>query len=350
MGTLDLRSLQSSSEVYVCRDKGYFPVVVSTGEDEVLAVIRSGAGHVGLRGRLDAVRSEDGGRTWGEPVVIVDTEVDDRNPGVGVAADGTVVLAYHTQGSYDEQGKWAGGKGLVEMRLTYSTDGGRSWEDTKPLGPEPFEKQSAYGRILTLPDGTMLMPLYGRPIEPDPDTDNCSYILRSEDNGRTWSDHTLVAAGHNETGLLLLPNGELLAAMRTRDRGQRLTVSRSADQGRTWSEPTDVTGESEHPADLTLLSNGWVLMVFGVRHDPWGVQGLISRDEGRSWSEQRLIITDDLGPNDLGYPSTVRLGDQLVTAYYCAPRTFDEPEFRGEGVFARVLLYSESDLVSAAGG
>ena len=88
-------------------------------------------------------------------------------------------------------------------------------------------------------------------------------------------------------------------------------------------------------------------MVFGVRHEPHGVQGLVSRDGGRSWDKRRLVLCDDLGPNDLGYPSTVRLGDRLVTAYYCAPPTFNNPGFRGEGSFARALLFSEPDLISA---
>ena len=349
MASLDLRALPASSEVYLCRDLGYFPVLVNPGDDEILAVVRGGAGHVGITGRLDAVRSLDGGRTWEEPIVIVDTEVDDRNPAVGIAPDGTVVLAYHAQGSYDEDGRWEGRVGRVEMKVTFSSDRGATWEDPADLGYPDLMKHSAYGRIVTLADGTMLQPLYGRCVEdPDAERDH-SYILRSTDNGRTWSDVSLVASDHNETALLALPDGEILAAMRTADRGQRLCVSRSTDGGRNWGPPVEVTEGSEHPADLTLLSNGWVLMVFGVRHEPWGVQAVISKDRGHSWEGRRLIVTDDLGQNDLGYPSSVRIGDRLVTAYYCAPRKFDQPDFRGEGSFARALLYSEKGLVEALG-
>jgi len=335
--------------VYLCRDLGYFPVLVNPRDDEILAVVRGGAGHVGITGRLDAVRSLDGGRTWQEPVVIVDTEVDDRNPAVGIAPDGTIVLAYHAQGSYDQDGCWEGRVGRVEMKVTFSTDRGVTWEKPADLGYPALVKHSAYGRIVTLADGTMLQPLYGPGIdESDPEGDH-SYLLRSMDNGRTWSDVSLIAAGHNETALLLLPDGEILAAMRTADRGQRLCVSRSADSGRTWTDPAEVTVEAEHPADLTLLSNGWILMVFGARHEAFGVQALVSKDQGHSWEERRLTVTNDLGPNDLGYPSTVLIGDQLVTAYYCAPRKFNDPDFRGEGSFARALLYSEKELVEAFG-
>ena len=347
MNALDLRQLPAASEVYLCHDEGYFPVLINPQGEEILAVLRGGAGHVGVTGRLDAVRSLDGGKTWEMPIVIVDTEVDDRNPAVGQAPDGTVILAYHVQGSYNEDGSWARDLRRVQMRVTRSHDAGATWEASQPLNYTPMEKHSAYGRIPTLDDGTMLLPIYGSAIEETDRTRDCAYILRSHDNGQTWGEPTLIAAGYNETGLIALPNGDLVAAMRSGDQRALLAVSRSADGGTTWTEPIPVTNAREHPADLTLLSNGWIILFFGVRHEPFGVQAVISKDNGWTWDEQRLIICDDLGDNDLGYPSTVKLDDQLVTAYYSAPRQWNAPDFRGEGTFARALLYSESALLAA---
>ena len=346
MVSADLRQLPSASEVYLCRDGGYFPVLLNPQGEEILAVVRSGAGHVGVTGRLDAVRSTDGGRTWGAPVMIVDSEADDRNPAVGQAPDGTVVLAYHAQGSYEADGSWSRHLRRVQMRVMRSHDGGVTWEAPQPLGYAPLEKHSAYGHIVNLPDGTMLLPIYGSGIGGAEKERDHAYILRSTDNGQTWDAPSLIAEGYNETALLPLPNGDLLSAMRSDEQDRLLAVCRSSDGGRTWGEPAPVTGAQEHPADLTLLSSGWILMVFGVRHDPFGVQARVSRDNGESWGE-RLIVCDDLGENDLGYPSTVRLGDRLVTAYYSAPRWWNEPDYRGEGAFARVLRYSEKELIEA---
>ncbi len=347
MNAFDLRELSDASEVYLCHDEGYFPVLINPQDEEILAVLRGGAGHVGITGWLDAVRSLDGGKTWGPPTVIVDTEVDDRNPAVGHALDGTVVVAYHAQGSYNKDGSWGHNLRRVQMRLTCSHDGGVTWEPSQPLNYKPMEKCSAYGRICTLTDGTMLLPIYGSVIGTSEQTNDHAYILRSYDNGQTWGEPTLIAAGYNETGLLLLPNGDLVAAMRSGDQRALLSVSRSTDGGTTWTEPIPVTNDREHPADLTLLSNGWILLFFGVRHEPFGVSALVSKDNGQTWDERRLIVCDDLGDNDLGYPSTVKLGDRLVTAYYCAPRQWNAPDFRGEGTFARALLYSESVLLAA---
>jgi hypothetical protein len=345
MNTIDLRKLNSSKEVTLCIDEGYFPVLVNPEGEKIVAVVRGGAGHVGITGNLKSVISNDAGDSWEEPIMIVDSEVDDRNPAVGIAPDGSIVLAYHTQGSYDEQGKWDGKMGLVHMLVTNSPDG-QKWSEPWSLGIDAHDKHSPFGRIVTLTDGTMLQPVYGHGIgEDDPALDH-SYLVRSRDHGKTWGESTLIAPNQNETGLALLPNGELLAAMRTRDRGQRLTVSRSSDGGYTWREPVEVTVGWEHPADLTVLSNGWILMVFGVRHEPFGVHALVSQDNGNTWNDNRLTVAEDLGNNDLGYPSTVRIGNRLVTAYYSAPRIF-EPEFLGRGAFARALLYEESELIDA---
>lgn len=81
-------------------------MIASLGGDEVAVVHRAGDGHVGLNGRLDCVRSGDGGRSWEEPVVMIDSDRDDRNPAFGVAPNGTLVVGYQYQGSYDADGKF----------------------------------------------------------------------------------------------------------------------------------------------------------------------------------------------------------------------------------------------------
>ena len=95
---IEIRSLPGTTTNYLVRDQGYFPVIVALGENEVLVALRGGTGHIGLAGRLDVVRSRDGGMSWDAPLTIADSERDDRNPALGLASDGTLVLAYHWQG------------------------------------------------------------------------------------------------------------------------------------------------------------------------------------------------------------------------------------------------------------
>nr|HRJ45240.1 sialidase family protein [Caldilineaceae bacterium] len=76
---LDVRGLPGTSEVIAYQDGGLFPVLALAG-DAVVAVLRGGAGHLGLDGRIEVVRSLDAGHTWSPPAVVADSDFDDRNP------------------------------------------------------------------------------------------------------------------------------------------------------------------------------------------------------------------------------------------------------------------------------
>jgi hypothetical protein len=88
----------------VTKGLGYFPVAISLKNGDVLAVVRGGAAHVGVKGRLDLVRSTDRGKTWSAPWTAVDEQFDDRNPAMGQLKDGTIVLAYVVASGYDATG------------------------------------------------------------------------------------------------------------------------------------------------------------------------------------------------------------------------------------------------------
>src|SRR5438105_4873912 len=75
----------------VVTGQGYFPVALRLQDRRIAVILRGGAAHVGVQGRLDMVYSSDEGRTWTKPAVVVDSPVDDRNPALGQAADGTLV-------------------------------------------------------------------------------------------------------------------------------------------------------------------------------------------------------------------------------------------------------------------
>ena len=157
------------------------------------------------------------------------------------------------------------------------------------------------------------MPVYEWPL---PEGGSyASYLWRSRDNGRTWGDPSLIANRYNETTLLPLPDGRLLAFLRN---GGGTHQAESRDGGRTWSEPKRVLASGRHPADVIRLANGHLLMVTGHRVIPYGVLAVRSRDEGATWDvDDRVLLEWQSGSTDCGYPSSAQLADgTVVTMYY----------------------------------
>jgi hypothetical protein len=378
--SLDLRTLASTREISAYRDGGLFPVLASVG-NAIVAALRSGAGHVGLAGRVEIVRSLDAGHTWTPPNVIADSDRDDRNIAFGASPQGTLVLAYHRQGSYDEAGNYrpdlreASGKRPVDVMITRSHDAGLTWTPPAPLGVEAFRTFSPYGKIVTLADGALLLPLYGPPIpaltaeQATPRTDrSCSYLLRSRDDGATWGEPSLIAVAKDETALAALPTGDLLAVLRGSDTEQALWSARSTNGGATWSAPEQITPRFRHPADLLLLSNGDLLLTYGNRTPPYRIEGRLSRDGGHSWLDCLLTFSGHLygytveapRPYDLGYPSSAMLRAagraQGVTMYYYNPslnRAADwqerasEARYLGRDYQAVAVTWDEAELIAA---
>ncbi len=309
--------------VVAARGQGYFPVMIRLKDGSIGAVIRGGAPHIGVKGRLDWIRSEDGGRSWSKPTVIVDSKWDDRNPSLGQMANGTIVVGYAEASTYDEQGKWDTSAGSYDLFYVTSRDGGKSWSEKRKLYPGPILNGSPFGRIVHDRHGTALMAIYGgrNPSytgteKLDGEAGDFSGIIRSRDNGGSWGDFSMILAGHNEASLQLLPDGKLIAVVRTESGA--LSVTESNDDGYHWSPPRKLTKRGQHPADICLLKSGTLLVTYGNRLRPCGVGCVLSGDRGKTWDyEHRLMLAWDSENADCGYPSTVQLGDgTILTLYY----------------------------------
>ncbi|RLI37496.1 hypothetical protein DRO55_01200 [Candidatus Bathyarchaeota archaeon] len=323
---------------------GYFPVLIKMMNGELAAVFRMGDYHIGQRSRIEISKSNDGGKTWTMPRVVTCSETDDRNPALCQLRDGTLLLAFgrlwgYRRGRVIERSRWR-----FEILITRSRDMGDSWSEPTPIEIEDSSLNlkplsSPYGRMIQLEDGTILMAVYSG--EDGSDGLYSSYILRSEDDGYTWGDATLIARGYSETAIIQLPDGELVAALRGPYPGedQCVSISRSKDLGYTWTEPVRVTRGGEHPGDLCLLESGSLLLTFGHRRVPYGVHAVISRDGGRTWLfDRRAALVSYATDRDCGYPSTVQLDDGTIyTAYYATTCL----KFREFGIHAAGVAYRE---------
>jgi len=327
-----------------------FPVLGRLESGKLAAVVRGGAPHVGVGGRLNLVTSEDGALTWSQPSLIVYMPPDTRDWAFGQAAEGRLIMAFCVTGAYRN-----GGHGFEAAQyrpwVTASDDDGAQWSNPAPLDCSPLQYSSLFGKIIALADGTVLLNGYGW-YQPEKEGEELpadkqgmsNYVLRSTDNGKTWGDFTFIGGqGYNETALCALPDGTVLAVMRA----DGLYQSLSSDGGRTWSKPAILVEGARVPADVIVLASGKLLLTFGRRVEPFGVEAVLSGDEYGTWDWRTHRLIEWEAPNtDCGYPSSAQLDDgTIVTLYYKVTNDPATPGLAGH-VQVWCARYRESDLAA----
>jgi len=341
--------LKTEVSVLVCRKRraerfvitslgGYFPVLAQDTNGTLAVIARDGDIHVGQRGRLGLTLSRDAGESWTHLRPIADEGIDIRNPAFGITSTGTWLLAYISANCY-ENGFWNPAKSeAITAFFRRSFDHGQTWEEPRPVQIKGLRWISPYGKIVEMPDGTLLMSVYSY---------DGAYLLRSDDNGKSWTNPSLIAKGYNETTVLAFSSTRLIAVMRRNAKlmEAELWQSESRDGGYTWSKPKQITGPAEHPGDLLLLKSGRVLLTFGHRRPPYGVWAMISQDEGKTWeTSSTLVLVADCSTWDVGYPSSIQLQDgRIYIAYYAhdSQGTIKQGERHPIGVYAGGIRYYE---------
>lgn len=345
---------------------GYFPRVVVLVNGDLLATYKYGAPHIGKGGKAGVSRSSDGGVTWSKTELLFDTpEADDGADASAAFADGTVMFGFVSYTWKTERYSLEGWTANVHFMKSH--DNGRTWEEPVKVDVAPYTWGYPFGTILRQEDGTLLMPGYGgylprlpeddeeglkklladgkKPVKSTEQHGMFSFVVRSRDDGKTWGDVTTIARRMNEVSLVRRRDGRLLAMMRA-DAGGFLAQSISRDPGGYhWSEPVRVTRTREHPADLLRLRSGNLLLTFGQRNKPYGVQAMISRDEGGTWARaERVMLAWDGDHSDLGYPVTVERPDgKLVTLYYIVYGEADSEGTKGiapDNAYTKAVIWS----------
>lgn len=306
----------------------------------VLAYSGGREAHVCPFGRVEMMTSDNDGQWWTYPRVLWDSAIDDRDCGVLETARGTLLVTTFTSLAYasmltnalkrqGEKGAWPAEK-LERWRAAHerlseeqrqqqlgvwmlrSEDGGVTWS-----APYDCLVNSPHGPI-QLRDGRLLYA--GKDLWRTKRVGVCV----SHDDGRTWEWLATLPAregdnpeAYHELHAVETDEGRLVLQLRNHNpnnAGETLQAE-SEDGGKTWTAPHSI-GVWGLPSHLMRLQDGRLLMTYGHRRQPFGCQARLSGDGGRTWSEAMVIYGDGAG-SDLGYPSTVQLGDgTLLTIWY----------------------------------
>jgi hypothetical protein len=274
------------------------------------------------RGAIVLRRSDDGGRTWSDPLptpanwtTSLETPTLFRVPDPTVAGGTATRLLLFS--------------GLFPARLSASDDGGQTWSELRAIGD--WGGIVVMSSVIPTRDGRLLAFFHddGRFLRPDGKGTGIGtiYSTGSSDGGRTWSAPTSVlskaAVFLCEPGVARSPDGrELVMLLRENTRSRNSHISVSSDEGATWSEPQEMapwlTGDRHVIARLadgryfvsmrdmarsSKTYGDWVAWV-----GSW--DALLRSDRG----DLRIRLMDNFDGTDCGYAGVEVLEDGTVVA------------------------------------
>ena len=314
-----------------------WPTLARRRNGQLLLVCSGGREmHVCPFGQVELMRSDDDGKKWTFPRVLLDRAIDDRDAGILETTRGSLLATSFSSLAYEHyfrnseinnwdaarQTRWRGAhhriseaerKAQLGTWMLRSTDGGVTWS-------------TPYDSIVNSPHGPIQL-ADGRQLYAGKDlwkSGKWIGVCESTDDGRSWKKLAQIPTRPNdnpgeyhELHAVEAANGSLVVHIRNHNspNSRETLQSESNDGGKTWSVPHSI-GVWGLPSHLLRLRDDRLLMTYGYRSNPFGNQARISTDHGKTWSKP-ITISRDGANGDLGYPSTVELQDGiLLTAWY----------------------------------
>jgi sialidase-1 len=310
------------------------PGLAVTSRGTLLAYAEARKTGRGDWGAIDIMlrRSEDGGSTWSEPVVLSNMDIAiDKNPmalaqGLG-SQDGTtfnnpVAIADHKSSTVhflfcaeymrafymrsDDDGKTFS----APVEITAAFDGFRPEYDWKVLATGP-------GHGIQLKNGRLLVPVWlstgtgGHAHRP-----SVVGTIYSDDQGATWQRGEIAIPDNedtvnpSETVAVQLADGSVMLNARTESKRNRRVVTVSPDGATNWSEPryqeelaepicfgsiTRLSGAGDGQPNRLLFVNPDSLLRGGDEGEPGrsrdrrNLTVYLSEDDGATWPVKRVL-------------------------------------------------------------
>lgn len=315
------------SELWVSGEAGYhtyrIPALAVAKSGTVLAFCegrrdsRSDAGQIDLLLR----RSDDGGRTWTEPQVVVTEEgMTSGNPCPVVDHDtGTICLLFCKNLADGPETMIVEGKAPRTVWLTLSTDDGASWSEPEEITSST--KDSSWTWYATGPthgiqlrSGRLVVPcnhMVGVHFDRQKDPYH-SHVIVSDDHGQTWRIGGIVDEGTNECAVIETADESLYINCRNYRGQKRRASARSTDGGdsfapRVWEdglpEPicqgslVSLPASDGGPSDRAVFANP------AATDSRANLTLRCTSDGGRSWDTVRSLYDGPSAYSDLAVVS-----------------------------------------------
>ena len=321
------------------------PFIMPLSPTELICAFKRSQAMYAADGMIHLLRSTDGGRSWAHEGPVVDRSLDplpyQYNGGpLTRLGDGSLVMTCWRCDRSDPSRFYVnpngGGSAPLETVYLRSTDRGRTWSRPRvaQLPPKPDRiEPAAGGPVIELADGRW-MQLYEtwNDYENSGPMDLVTYVLFSDDEGRTWADHTTIADGQTDDRsyshghLIHLPDGRFYGLYWTADakfrRFQGLWANLCDDAtGRAWGQPfcLNIAGQTSYPVALGAQRMAIIYCERNGSQVP-GIKVVICEDYGRRLDpESQAVVWDAYGKQALGAPRTDRYPSSHDVIAYGAP-------------------------------
>lgn len=273
-------------------------------------------------------RSVDGGKTWTHELPMNKGQLIPYGPALhGIATPGIAIPELkECEGNIDfSHPDFAFVAKMSDIhagqsRFYLSQDRGHNWNG--PFRLPNFGTPGTSARTDYIVDGprqlTMLLT-----VAKKNGREGRVMAVRTIDGAKSWQFMGWV--DEEPEGFSIMPatvrlsKSELFTIVRRQDPNKRWNAAyRSLDDGQNWqreTDPVDDLGEGNPPA-LIKLRDGRLCFAYGYRAAPYSICVKLSSDAGKSWTPP-IILRDDGGNRDMGYPRAVQRADgKVVVVYY----------------------------------
>ena len=275
------------------------------------------------------IQSDDQGRTWSAPEVVVPNAGGKNVMSVSLLrlASGKLAMFYLIKNSWID----------CSPHMRISSDDGKTWSEPKLIQDAPGYFVMNNDRVIQTSKGRIIAPLaFHRSRGSDPhssksfDARAIAMWIYSDDEGATWQESASwwaipvrSSSGLQEPGVVECADGSLFSWCRT-DQGAQYGFN-STDAGKTFSPPVPTEMKSPNgPASIKRLPDSNDLLAIYNDHSgmfPFPPKkrnpfvAAISSDDGKTWPQRKLIESD---PDGLYHYTAIHfIGDAMLIGY-CA--------------------------------